>query len=329
MRETTFSPLEAPTDTTLNTAVQILRSGNLVAIPTETVYGLAASALDDKAVAKVYALKGRPQLNPLIIHFATSEALKPHVQWTAQAEALAAAFWPGPLTLVLRKTTTSPISLLATAGLDTVAVRIPSHPVAQALLERLQGPLAAPSANPSQRISPTTALDVQQAFPNSPDLGLILDGGPCRVGLESTILDLTGENPVILRPGYLDAAALEAVLGKPVVYGHLQKALHIKAPGMLARHYAPQKPLRLEAQHVEPTEALLSFGPKPLDGATHSLNLSPTGDLIEAAAHLFSYLRQLDQTQSSGIAVMPIPNTGIGIALNDRLQRAATSVKVG
>lgn len=321
-------PITKPTPENIAEASRMLQQGYLVAMPTETVYGLAADATSDQAVARIYALKNRPRINPLIIHAHAVEALQHQVIWTPQAQALAQAFWPGPLTLVLDKKPGASLSLLATAGLDTVAVRIPNHPVALDLLQALGRTLAAPSANPSESISPTNAKDVQTAFSKTTDLRMILEGGPCSVGLESTIVDLTTQSPLILRPGAIDAAALADILKMPVAYAHQVSSASLKAPGMSLRHYAPQHPLRLNTEHVGPTEALLAFGPHPLPGAAVTLNLSPTGDLTEAAANLFSYLRHLDQETVTGIAAMPIPDRGIGIAINDRLQRAATSAKV-
>lgn len=300
-------------------ASDLLKSGQLVAIPTETVYGLAANALDDQAVARIYELKNRPQFNPLIIHFSELEHVSKHVILSDTALKLAKAFWPGPMTLVLPRKESSEISLLASAGLDTLAVRIPSHPVSLDFLKQAQVPVAAPSANPSQALSPTTAEHVLSAFQNNNKLAMILDGGPCEVGLESTIIDLTEVTPVILRPGGITADAISQVIGKTI--GSATEASHKpKAPGLLHRHYAPNIPLRLNATEVKANEVLLAFGPNAL---THSLNLSSSGDLTEAAANLFKMLRLLDQPQYQGIAVMPIPNVGIGVAINNRLERAS------
>jgi L-threonylcarbamoyladenylate synthase len=302
-------------------AADLLKSGQLVAIPTETVYGLAANALDDQAVARIYELKNRPQFNPLIIHFAELEQVSQHVVLNETAVKLADAFWPGPLTMVLPRKESSPISLLASAGLDTLAVRVPNHSVSLELLKQAQVPLAAPSANPSQALSPTTAEHVLNAFHDNDKLTMILDGGPCEVGLESTIIDLTEPEPVILRPGAITAEAVSQVIGKPV---SLVSVFHVsdkpKAPGLLHRHYAPNLPLRLNAKESRANEALLAFGP---NAPTHSLNLSSSGNLTEAAANLFKMLRQLDQPRYQSIAVMPIPNIGLGLAINNRLERAS------
>lgn len=305
-------------------AVEALQRGQLVAIPTETVYGLAANALDDQAVAKIFELKNRPQFNPLIIHFSELKQLDQHVVLNEKARRLATTFWPGPMTLVLPRQKTSTISLLASAGLDTLAVRIPNHKVSLEILRQAQIPLAAPSANPSQSLSPTLAEHVAVAFQNSPQKPIVIDGGKCSVGLESTIIDLSEENPVILRPGAITAEAIATVLGETI--GRWDNATQRpKAPGMLYRHYAPNLPLRLNVDSTHPDEGLLAFG-EPIPGtAMQTLNLSATRDLTEAAANLFKMLRSLDQSGCKGIAVMPIPKTGIGVAINDRLERAAVS----
>lgn len=304
-----------PTPANIDAAARALRSGNLIGIPTETVYGLAGNALDDRAVAAIFAAKGRPQFNPLICHVADAAALEPLVVMDARARALAARFWPGPLTLVLPRREGCPVSLLASAGLDTLAVRVPAHPVAQALLEKAGVPVAAPSANRSGRISPTRPEHV------AGDLGsglLVLDGGTCTVGVESTILDLSEPQARLLRPGGVAVEQIEALTGPLAGAGP-----GIKAPGMLASHYAPAKPLRLDAGAARGKEALLGFGPNVPPGYTTVLNLSPSGNLAEAAANLFAYLRQLDATVCDGIAAMPIPENGLGLAINDRLRRAA------
>jgi L-threonylcarbamoyladenylate synthase len=308
-----------PLSTNIINASDLLKSGQLVAIPTETVYGLGANALDDQAVARIYELKKRPQFNPLIIHFCDVEQVSQHVILNDTALKLAKAFWPGPITLVLPRKDSSAISLLASAGLDTLAVRIPSHPVSLDLLKQAQVPVAAPSANPSQALSPTTAEHVLSAFQDNEKLTMILDGGSCEVGLESTIIDLSEVTPVILRPGAITADAISQVIGKTIE--SVTEATHKpKAPGMLHRHYAPNIPLRLNATEANTNEVLLAFG---LHAPTHSLNLSSSGDLTEAAANLFKMLRLLDQPQYQGIAVMPIPKEGIGVAINNRLERAS------
>lgn len=305
----------------LNIALETLKKGLPIGFPTETVYGLAANALDDKAVAHIYTLKKRPKFNPLIAHVASIEKAEQYVIFTNHARLLAKAFWPGPLTLVLEQKKDSGISTLATAGLSTLAVRQPAHPMALELLQHLDFPLVAPSANPSESISPTSAKDVQEAFT---DL-YVLDGGPCTVGLESTILDLTTSTPTLLRPGAITIEQLENVLDTTIMP---YKGDKILAPGQMKRHYAPSLPLRLNADSVKPEEALLSFGKHEMKICREELNLSPTGNLKEAAANLFRYLRQLDNpSKNAGIAVAPIPQEGLGLAINDRLHRAAEPSK--
>ena len=303
---------------TLSQAAQMLCDGNLVAFPTETVYGLGADATNDRAVARVFAVKGRPSFNPLIVHLADLESVERLVVLDQRARAVAEAFWPGPLTLVLNRRTDCPVSLLCSAGLDSLAVRVPGHGGAQKLLKLVGRPIAAPSANRSGRLSPTTAQHVAESFPD--ESLFVLDGGPCLVGLESTVLDLTGADSKLLRPGAVTKTDLEPLLGAIAV---APADGPISSPGQLASHYAPERPLRLSASRVSDDEALLAFGPEPLDGAKVTLNLSEQGDLEEAAANLFAYLRRLDQRELSAIAVMPIPGQGLGVAINDRLQRAA------
>ena len=298
-------------------AAELLRAGRLVAFPTETVYGLGADATSDRAVAAVFAAKGRPRFNPLIVHVPGLAEAAALVKFDARARRIAAHFWPGPLTLVLRRRGSSGLSLLASAGLDTVAVRAPAHPVAQALLRATGRPLAAPSANRSGRISPTEAAHVAAEFGDN--LRLILDDGRTPVGVESTVLDLSGETPALLRPGGVTLEALSALLG-PVA---MPAAGPLRSPGMLASHYAPALPLRLDAIAARPGEALLAFGPQPPAGFAEVAWLSRSGDLGEAAANLFAMLRQLDRPAFSGIAVMPIPEHDLGRAINDRLRRAA------
>lgn len=295
----------------LEKALQILHAGDLIGLPTETVYGLAADATQDVAVAKIFEQKNRPSINPLIIHGATQTTFQEHVEWDERAQLLAEAFWPGPLTLVLPRKLTSSISLLASAGLETLAVRVPHHPVALDLLKKFGKPLAAPSANRSGKVSPTTAEHVAEDFSNL----FILNGGATTIGLESTILDLTSATLLILRPGGISREELEAVIG-PI---QMHDSSTIKAPGMMKSHYAPHLPLRLDALGPQPGEAFLAFGPT----AQSDLNLSITGELREAAANLFKMLRLLDQMEFKGIAVAPIPMQGLGLALNYRLQRAA------
>ncbi len=295
-------------------AGRLLREGRVVAFPTETVYGLGADATDDNAVAAVFAAKDRPRFNPLIVHVVGVEAAEAIVIFNERATALARAFWPGPLTLVLPRHPNSGLSLLVGAGLDSVAVRAPDHPVARALLDAAGRPVAAPSANSSGRVSPTTAAHVADSLGNR--VAMILDGGPCRVGLESTVVDLGGGTPALLRPGGVPAEAIEAIIGPLAPPG----SGPARSPGMQSRHYAPRLPLRLNARTPWPGEALLGFGP---DAGQATLNLSASGNLEEAAANLFAMLRDLDKGDHAGMAVSPIPDTGLGRAINDRLRRAA------
>lgn len=289
-------------------AADFLSAGRLVAFATETVYGLGADARNGKAVGLVYAAKGRPSFNPLIVHVADLEMAQRHGEFDDQALALAEEFWPGPLSIVVPLAPGHGLSSLVTAGLDTVALRVPAHPVARALLARFNGPVAAPSANPSGRISPTTPAHVMAGLKGKIDA--ILDGGTCAVGLESTIVG--GSPPALLRHGGISEAQIADITGPLATPGP-----EITAPGQLTSHYAPNAPLRLNADTARPDEALLGFGPMACD-----LNLSPTGDLIEAAANLFAHLHTLD-AQGRPIAVAPIPDTGLGRAINDRLTRAA------
>jgi L-threonylcarbamoyladenylate synthase len=321
------SNLVAATPEAIAAAADLLAEGGLVAFPTETVYGLGGDATRERVVARIFAAKGRPRFNPLIVHLAPGWPVGEIAIMDERAERLAAKFWPGALTLVLMRAPGCPISLLASAGLDTLALRMPAHPIAQALLKRAHLPIAAPSANPSGRLSPTEARHVAEALGDKVDV--ILDGGPCPGGLESTVLDLSVEEPRILRPGLVTQEAIEAELGTKVVRlpeappGANADSDEIKSPGMLASHYAPKKPLRLNAASAEPGEAFLAFGPNPPRSVLASLNLSPTGDLVEAAANLFAYMHRLDASQAHTIAVMPIPEEGLGAAINDRLRRAA------
>lgn len=310
----------APTPQGIAEACRLLREGQVVGMPTETVYGLAADATQDEAVARIFEVKNRPTFNPLIIHVASAVEAENLVEMTLEARSLMEIFWPGPLTLVLNRRKDCPISLLASGGLDTLAIRCPSHPVAGRLIREYGHPLAAPSANRSTTISPTCAEDVSESLGSL--VPLILDGGTCDVGLESTILDLSGDVPVLLRPGSVLMESLAAIVGP--IY-QVKKGgsvpLPIKAPGMMHRHYAPHRPLRLNATNSQAGEALLGFG--ETGSLPVTLNLSEAGNLTEAAANLFQMLRYLDKDPYTGIAVMPIPSTGLGIAINDRLQRAA------
>ena len=310
------SPLAASPDA-IARAASLLAEGRLVAFPTETVYGLGADARNDEAVAAIFAAKGRPSFNPLIAHYAAAKNAGADVVFDARAEKLAEAFWPGPLTLVLPRRADCRLSLLCSAGLESQAVRVPSHPVALSLLRETGFPLAAPSANPSGRISPTRASHVAEGLGER--VALILDGGPCDVGLESTVVELLEEDARLLRPGAVTLADLERVIG-PV---KARSQGPITAPGMLESHYAPHARLRLNAETLAPGEALLAFGPDPLPGAGISENLSESGDLLEAAAHLFAALHRLDSQSVERIAVMPVPHDGLGQAINDRLARAA------
>lgn len=297
-------------------AASLLRAGELVAFGTETVYGLGADATNDRAVANVFAAKERPQFNPLISHCADAEAAFALVVPTDAASRLAAAFWPGPLTLVLPRRPDCPVALLAGAGLDTLAVRVPAQPTALHLLRAVGRPVAAPSANRSGRVSPTTAAHVLEELDGR--IAAVLDSGPCPVGVESTVLDLTGRTPRLLRPG---GVALEAIAAR---IGPVETAPpgDVRAPGMLDSHYAPRLPLRLDAETAAPDEALLAFG-AALPGAKAMFQLSATGDLVEAASRLFAGLRTLDASGCARIAAMPVPRHGLGRAINDRLARAA------
>jgi L-threonylcarbamoyladenylate synthase len=308
-------------------AAALLRAGALVGFPTETVYGLGADARNAAAVAGIFAAKGRPHFNPLISHFVSAEAAFAEASPDARARALAAAFWPGGLTLVLPRRAECRIDLLAGAGLDTVAVRVPSHPMALALLRAAGVPVAAPSANRSGQVSPTTVAHVLAGLGGR--IAAVLDGGPCAIGLESTVLDLTGAGAVLLRPGAVPVGAIEAVIGpvgRPLPRAAGEASRSLRSPGMLLSHYAPALPLRLAARDVAPQEALLAFG-ATLPGAGAVWNLSPAGDVQEAAARLFAGLRWLDAEGARlglrGIAAMPVPGKGLGEAINDRLARAA------
>ena len=311
-------------------AARLLRAGRLVAFPTETVYGLGADATNSRAVAAIFDAKGRPHFNPLICHYPDASAAFAHVVADGLARRLAASFWPGPLTLVLPRRVTCPVALLAGAGLDSLAVRVPAHPLALAVLRAAGRPVAAPSANRSGRISPTTAAHVHQELDGR--IEAVLDGGPCAVGLESTVLDLCGAGPVLLRPGGIPAEAIEAIagpIGRPITPARAEAARTLRSPGLLVSHYAPTLPVRLDAAAADPGEALLAFGPipDPPDDAAAAFQLSERGDLVEAATRLFAGLRRLDEDGLRlglrGIAAMPIPAHGLGLAIRDRLERAA------
>ncbi len=307
-------------------AARCLVEGGLVAFPTETVYGLGTDARNGAAIARPYAAKGRPAFNPLIAHVAVATTARQLGRFDTAAERLAAAFWPGPLTLVLPKLERCPVADLATAGLDSIAVRVPAHPAAHAILRDFGGPVVAPSANRFGHVSPTMAAHVLADLGGRIDL--IIDGGATPVGLESTIVACLGfDAPALLRPGGVPREAIERVLGAPLANSPSRDEDVSRAPGMLASHYAPRTPLRLDANRVAPGEALLAFGPALAQGAPAAvkvLNLSARGDPIEAAANLFSHLRVLDASGAGTIAVMPIPLAGLGEAINDRLRRGAS-----
>jgi L-threonylcarbamoyladenylate synthase len=307
-------------------AARCLAEGGLVAFPTETVYGLGADAGNPAAIAGIYQAKGRPAFNPLIAHVGDLAAARRLGRFNADAMALAQAFWPGPLTLVVPKTADCRVAELATAGLDTVAIRVPAHPLAQAILRAFGRAVVAPSANISGHVSPTTAAHVAVDLDGRIDL--IVDGGPVEVGVESTIVGCF-DVPMLLRPGGVPREAIEQVLGQRLLQPPPEAASDTAqplAPGMLASHYAPRTKVRLDADRIEAGEALLGFGaplPAGAERAMAAMNLSARGDLGEAAAHLFGYLRALDAKGATAIAVMPIPDEGLGEAINDRLRRAA------
>ncbi len=327
MRDGTETELLAADGAGLARAAALLRQGALVAFGTETVYGLGADATDAAAVARVFAAKGRPHFNPLICHYPDADAAFAHVRANQAARLLAARCWPGPLSLVLPRVPDCPVALLAGAGLDTLAVRVPAHPAALALLRAVARPVAAPSANRSGGVSPTTAPHVLDGLGGR--IAAVLDSGPCPVGVESTVLDLTGERPFLLRAGGTTVEAIEALVGpvaRGIPHATAEAARTLRSPGLLVSHYAPGLPVRLDATSVAIDEALLAFGPE-LPGAGAAFSLSKHGDVVEAAARLFDGLRSLDATGAARglrrIAVMPIPAAGLGLAINDRLQRAA------
>ena len=315
-------PIIDATPAAIEDAAQRLRSGELVAFPTETVYGLGADATNPDAVAKIFAAKHRPRFNPLIVHVADTRAAHRLADFSAQASELAKAFWPGPLTLVLPQKPENSIPEITTAGLATIALRIPSHPVAQALLSATARPVAAPSANRSGHVSATHATHV------AADLGahvsLILEAGPTLLGLESTVIDATTDELVVLRHGSITTEAIARATGTPP-RSRTDDNSAPTSPGQLRSHYAPSCPVRLNATEVHDGEALLAFGPNQPDCAGPSINLSPGGNLREAAANLFAALRDLDQDGVHTIAVMPIPDRDLGRAINDRLERAAAA----
>jgi L-threonylcarbamoyladenylate synthase len=305
-------------------AAKIIKAGGIVAFPTETVYGLGGSAVDSSAIDKIYRIKERPRNNPLILHCDSLEMVSKYVELNDYAISLAQRFWPGPLTLVLQKLPGIFHQDSIYYHASTLAVRIPAHVTALTLIEHAGIPIAAPSANKSGRISPTSAIDVFNDLANT-ELDLILDGGRCSYGLESTVLDLSNNVPVILRPGVITAEDIENFIGNQIRYLK-EKPINLKSPGLLDKHYAPSIPVRLNATDLKDGEGLLAFGSQPLKFTTAECqNLSQNGDLNEAAANLYHMLRILDKPTNSGIAVMPIPSEGIGVAINDRLARAAST----
>lgn len=317
-------PMLATTSEGLAEAGRRLREGGLVAFPTETVYGLGGNARDDRAVARIFAAKGRPSFNPLISHVVDAAAAAELGVFDERADILAQTFWPGPLTLVLPRRPDCGLSLLVSAGLDSVAVRVPGHPIARELLRAAGVPVAAPSANRSGGISPTTPQHVLESLGSKAEA--IVVGGRCSVGLESTVLDLTGDRPTILRPGSVLAEDLAALIGPVADPGALVagEGDAPRSPGQLSSHYAPGAPVRLEALSAPEDAGFLTFGPDTFSrGGRIRLNLSPGGDLEEAAANLFAYMRRMDEAGVSEIVVMPIPRVGLGLAINDRLTRAA------
>lgn len=305
----------------IEAAITALKDGHLVGIPTETVYGLGADATNGLACARIFEAKGRPRFNPLIAHCDTQARADEHGVFTDTASRLAETFWPGPLTLVVERRATSPVCDLVTAGLDTLALRVPDSDIMHTLVAGLDAPIAAPSANRSGHVSATTADAVAADLGDA--VAIVLDAGASPVGLESTIVDVSGESPRLLRPGGLARADIEAVLGHPLLLPAPADENRPAAPGMLAAHYAPSCPVRPNAETAGPDDGYLQFGPVRETPARTSLNLSPTGDLREAAANLFAALRQLDAAGVAAIAVAPIPETGLGEAINDRLRRAA------
>jgi L-threonylcarbamoyladenylate synthase len=311
--------IERATDESIARAAELLRAGRLVAFPTETVYGLGADATNDAAVAAVFRAKGRPAHNPLIVHVAEPAQAEALAHWSEPARQLARAFWPGALTLVLPLRKDPAIARAAVAGLDTIALRMPDHPVALQLLRATGRPLAAPSANPSGRVSPTRAEHVSAGLGDRVDL--ILDGGPCRIGIESTVIALGRDVPQLLRPGGIPATKIEDVLNESLLPALPTGQPH--SPGQMASHYAPRAPVRLNATTVAANEGALTFGARDLRGARRTINLSTGGDLAEAAANLYAALRALDDANVAAIAVVPIPEEGLGAAINDRLRRAS------
>ncbi len=322
-----------PNAENIEEAATTIKNGGLIGMPTETVYGLAANACDSAAIAKIFEAKGRPAFNPLISHFADAKDIEAYAIMDARAKALATAFWPAPLTMILPKREGTKLSDLVTAGLDTIAVRVPANLTARQLIKAANVPLAAPSANKSGTLSPTSPKHVADSLGEAVDI--ILADGSCQIGLESTVIDLSTDKAYILRPGAITAEDIAHVLGNKISYAHPDTNAEIKSPGQLLKHYAPNTPVRLNAIDLEEGEALLAFGSDKFMGVktsnmpahqlpqTQRCNLSETSDLHEAAANLFAMLKELDRPEHSAIAVMSIPDTGLGIAINDRLKRAA------
>lgn len=330
--KTSKPQIRAANKASIQEASDIICAGGLVGMPTETVYGLAADATNGQAVAKIFEAKGRPQFNPLIVHVNTVEDVLAFAEMNAQEQALAERFWPGPLTMILKRREDSALSDLVCAGLPSVAVRIPAQKTARALIRESGVPLAAPSANKSGSLSPTRPAHVAQSLGAAVDY--ILADGACAVGLESTVIDCTGEAPVILRPGGITAEDLSEALGQEVTYDLGEHGQAVKSPGQLLKHYAPNIPVRLNAVDVKEGEALLAFGSVKFMGLQEGghatdlpeermQNLSKEGDLYQAAANLFAMMRALDHPENTAIAVMNIPDIGVGLAINDRLRRAA------
>jgi L-threonylcarbamoyladenylate synthase len=312
-------PVESATQSSIQRAAKALADGGVVAFPTETVYGLGADATNADAVLRVYEMKGRPSFNPLIAHVSDLAAAEKHGEFNEPANILADALWPGPLTIVLKRRADSGICDLVSAGLDTIGLRVPANETTRELLRAAGCPVAAPSANKAGHVSPTTAAHVLSDLGEEPDL--ILDAGQTTVGLESTIIDLSGSAPLLLRPGGIPREDIEKILVMKL--GEAVASAQPSSPGQLTSHYAPRSQLRLEARSIEPGEAMLAFGKDlpPTQGPL--INLSLDGDVREAAIHLFGALRELDESGCKSIAVMPIPDEGLGEAINDRLRRAA------
>jgi L-threonylcarbamoyladenylate synthase len=318
MEIATKSPVRWADPAAVREAANLIRAGRLVAFPTETVYGLGADATNDRAVADIFAAKERPRFNPLIVHVASLEHAEEYSEFDTMARKLAQSFWPGAVTLVLRRRSACALSQLVSAGLNTVALRVPAHPIAQALLAKSGLPVAAPSANASGRISATTAEHVRTSLGGK--LDLILDSGPTAFGLESTVVGFDRGEPVLLRPGAISRGDIENVVGRLRVPANST----VRSPGQLTSHYAPRASMRLNVDSVHPNEALLAFGPQIPRGARVTVNLSEAGDIREAAVNLFAALYTLDAT-GLPIAVMAIPQDGLGEAINDRLARAAAA----